>query len=138
MADMPELQPDATLVGRMLGAYRVLESLGSGGMGRVYLAEDPRLGRRVALMVLPPETASQSEKLQRFEREARAVASLSHPGIVMLHSIEEADGLRFLTMEYVEGETLSKASPPSASCRSRSGSPTQLPRRTDRGSCTAT
>jgi serine/threonine protein kinase len=111
MADMPEVQPDATLVGSTLGAYRVLESLGSGGMGRVYLAEDPRLGRRVALKVLPPETASQSEKLARFEREARAVASLSHPGIVMLHSIEEADGMRFLTMEYVEGETLSKAIP---------------------------
>ena len=111
MADMPEVQPDPTLVGRMLGAYRVLEALGSGGMGRVYLAEDPRLGRRVALKVLPPETAAQSEKLQRFEREARAVASLSHPGIVMLHSIEEADGMRFLTMEYVEGETLSKAIP---------------------------
>jgi serine/threonine protein kinase/TolB-like protein/predicted Zn-dependent protease len=110
MADMLEVQPDS-LVGRTLGAYRVLESLGSGGMGRVYLAEDPRLGRRVALKVLPPETASQSEKLQRFEREARAVAQLSHPGIVMLHSIEEADGLRFITMEYVEGETLSKAIP---------------------------
>jgi eukaryotic-like serine/threonine-protein kinase len=112
MAVMPQVQADSGLVGRTLGAYRVLESLGSGGMGRVYLAEDPRLGRRIALKVLPPETASQSEKLARFEREARAVASLSHPGIVMLHSIEEADGLRFLTMEHVEGETLSKAIPP--------------------------
>ncbi len=109
---MSELQPDRGLVGRTLGAYKILESLGSGGMGQVYLAEDPRLGRRVALKVLPPETASQREKIARFEREARAVASLSHPGIVMLHSIEEADGLRFLTMEHVEGETLSKAIPP--------------------------
>ena len=90
----------------------MLEALGSGGMGQVYLAEDPRLGRRIALKVLSPETASQSEKLARFEREAKAVAQLSHPGIVMLHSIEEADGLRFLTMEHVEGETLSKAIPP--------------------------
>jgi serine/threonine-protein kinase len=143
MADMPEVQPDSTFVGRTLGAYRVLESLGSGGMGHVYLAEDPRLGRRVALKVLSRETAAQSEKIARFEREARAVAQLSHPGIVMLHSIEEADGLRFLTMEYVEGETLSKAIPraasrPSASCRSRSGSPTPWPRRTARASCTAT
>ncbi len=111
MADMPQAQ-DSGLVGRTLGAYRVLEALGSGGMGQVYLAEDPRLGRRIALKVLPPETASQGEKLARFEREARAVAQLSHPGIVMLHSIEEADGLRFLTMEHVEGETLSKAIPP--------------------------
>jgi tetratricopeptide (TPR) repeat protein len=80
-------------------------------MGEVYLALDPRLDRRVALKVLPPEMASHPEKIKRFEREAQAVASLSHPGIVMLHSIEEADGLRFLTMELVEGETLSKSIP---------------------------
>ena len=108
---MPEIQPDHGLVGRTLGPYRVLESLGSGGMGDVYLALDPRLDRRVALKVLPPEMASHPEKIKRFEREAQAVASMSHPGIVMLHSIEEADGLRFLTMELVEGETLSKSIP---------------------------
>src|SRR4249920_3461149 len=111
MAIMPQVQADSGLVGRTLGAYRVLEAIGSGGMGRVYLAEDPRLGRRIALKVLSPDVASHAEKLARFEREARAVASLSHPGIVMLHSIEEADGLRFITMEHVEGETLSKAIP---------------------------
>jgi serine/threonine protein kinase/tetratricopeptide (TPR) repeat protein len=109
---MAQVQPDRGLVGRTLGAYQIKESLGSGGMGEVYLAEDTRLGRRVALKVLPPEMASHPEKITRFEREARAVASLSHPGIVMLHSIEEAEGLRFLTMEHVEGETLSKAIPP--------------------------
>jgi tetratricopeptide (TPR) repeat protein len=109
---MGQPQPDGGLVGRTLGSYRVVESLGSGGMGEVYLAEDVRLGRRVALKVLPPEMASHPEKIARFEREARAVASLSHPGIVTLHSIEEADGLRFLTMEHVEGETLSKSIPP--------------------------
>jgi eukaryotic-like serine/threonine-protein kinase len=105
-------QPESDLIGRTLGAYRVLEALGSGGMGDVYLAEDVRLGRRVALKVLPPHLAAEADKLQRFEREARAIASLSHPGIVVLHSIEEADGLRFLTMEHVEGETLNKAIPP--------------------------
>ncbi|HVQ25856.1 MAG TPA: hypothetical protein VMV01_11795, partial [Planctomycetota bacterium] len=77
MADMPEVQPDPTFVGRTIGAYRVLESLGSGGMGQVFLAEDPRLGRRVALKVLSRETAAQGEKIARFEREARAVAQLS-------------------------------------------------------------
>src|SRR4029453_9669206 len=77
MADMPEVQPDPTFVGRTIGAYRVLESLGSGGMGDGYLAEAPRLGRRVALKVLSRETAAQSEKIARFEREARAVAQLS-------------------------------------------------------------
>jgi tetratricopeptide (TPR) repeat protein len=108
---MGEPQPEGGLVGRTVGPYRILESLGSGGMGQVYLALDPRLDRRVALKVLPPEMASHPEKIKRFEREAQAVASLSHPGIVMLHSIEEAEGLRFLTMELVEGETLSKSIP---------------------------
>ena len=105
-------QPDGGLVGRTLGSYRVLESLGSGGMGQVYLAEHTMLSRRVALKVLPPEMASHPEKIARFEREAKAIASLSHPGIVTLYSIEEADGIRFLTMEHVEGETLSKQIPP--------------------------
>ena len=76
---MPQPQPAGGLVGRTLGSYRVIASLGTGGMGEVYLAEDARLGRRVALKVLPPEMASHPEKLHRFEREARAVAQLSHP-----------------------------------------------------------
>ena len=105
-------QPDGGLVGRTLGPYRILESIGSGGMGHVYLALDTRLDRRVALKVLPPEMASHPEKIKRFEREAKTVASLSHPGIVTLYSpLEEQDGLRFLTMELVEGETLSKSIP---------------------------
>src|SRR5512143_369777 len=112
MVVMPQPQPDGGLVGRTLGPYRVLESLGSGGMGHVYVAEDTRLERRVALKVLPPDMAEHPDKLARFQREARAVASLSHPGIVtLLTPLEEADGLRFLTMELVEGETLSKSIP---------------------------
>jgi tetratricopeptide (TPR) repeat protein len=99
------------LVGDTLGHYRVLASLGTGGMGEVYVAEDVRLGRKVALKVLPPEMAALPDRLQRFEREARAVAALSHPNIVTLHSIEEACGLRFLTMELVEGGTLGAAIP---------------------------
>jgi len=109
---MAQPQPDRGLVGRTLGPYRILESLGSGGMGHVYVAEDTRLDRRVALKVLPPETASHPEKIARFQREAKAVASLSHPGIVTLYTpLEEEGGLRFLTMELVEGETLSKSIP---------------------------
>jgi tetratricopeptide (TPR) repeat protein/TolB-like protein len=112
MTVMPQPQPDGGLVGRTLGPYRVLESLGSGGMGHVYAAEDTRLERRVALKVLPPEMAEHPDKLARFQREAKAVASLSHPGIVtLLTPLEEADGVRFLTMELVEGETLSKSIP---------------------------
>ena len=108
---MPEIQPDRGLVGRTLGSYRVMESLGSGGMGEVYLAEHQQLGRRVALKVLPRDMAAHKEKLARFEREARAVAQLSHPGIVVLHTLEDVEGVRFITMEHVEGTTLSQAIP---------------------------
>ena len=94
-----------------LGAYQILESIGSGGMGEVYVAEDPKLSRKVALKVLPPEMAARPERLMRFEREAKAVAALNHPNIVTIHSVEEADGLHFLTMELVEGKTLSELIP---------------------------
>ena len=89
--------------------------------------------------------AQSPEKLQRFEREARAVASLSHPGIVVLHSIEEADGLRFITMEHVEGETLGQAIPARRLRRSSAflalaiaAHRRRAPPRTGRASCTAT
>jgi tetratricopeptide (TPR) repeat protein/tRNA A-37 threonylcarbamoyl transferase component Bud32 len=91
---------------RILSHYRILGRLGSGGMGEVYLAEDEKLGRRVALKVLPPALAQNPQRLARFRREARAVAALNHPNIVTLHSIEEDQGVPFLTMELVEGVTL--------------------------------
>ena len=97
--------------GSKLGAYQILESIGAGGMGEVYVAEDPKLSRKVALKVLPPEMAAKPERLMRFEREAKAVAALNHPNIVTIHSVEEADGLHFLTMELVEGKTLSELIP---------------------------
>ena len=95
----------------MLGAYRVLEKLGEGGMGEVYLAEDTKLGRRVALKKLTEGTTSDPERRGRFEREARAVAALNHPNIVTIHSVEELDGVVFLTMELVEGKTLTEIIP---------------------------
>jgi Tol biopolymer transport system component/serine/threonine protein kinase len=97
-------------VGDQLGPYRVVELLGKGGMGRVYSAEDGKLGRRVALKVLPPELAS-AERRKRFETEARAVAALNHPNIVHLYSIEEEEGIFFLTMELVTGATLGDTIP---------------------------
>src|SRR4028119_2535402 len=75
-------------------------------MGEVFLAEDSRLGRRVALKVLPPDLAEEPRHLERFRREARSVAALNHPNIVTLYSVEEVEGLHFLVMEVVEGETL--------------------------------
>jgi TolB-like protein/tetratricopeptide (TPR) repeat protein/tRNA A-37 threonylcarbamoyl transferase component Bud32 len=99
------------LIGRTLGHYRIVDRLGSGGMGVVWLAEDLTLKRRVALKMLRQDLASSPEKLARFEREAKAVAALNHPAIVTLHAIEEADGVRFLVMEYVEGRTLDELIP---------------------------
>ena len=89
--------------GTLLGSYTIVAQLGVGGMGEVHRAHDDRLGRDVALKVLPDELSSSPERLARFEREARIVASLNHPNIVTLYSIEEAAGARFLTMELVEG-----------------------------------
>jgi serine/threonine protein kinase/Tol biopolymer transport system component len=96
----------ASLVGREIGPYRVIALLGAGGMGEVYRARDPRLGRDVALKVLPAAFAADRERLRRFEQEARAAAALNHPNIVTIHSVEEVDGLRFLTMELVDGQPL--------------------------------
>src|SRR5512146_1763918 len=93
--------------GTRLGPYEIIAPLGAGGMGEVYRARDTRLGRDVAIKVLPASVASSPERLARFEREAKTVAGLNHPNIVVLYSIEEAGGTRFLTMELVEGRDLS-------------------------------
>jgi len=93
--------------GTTLGAYEILGPLGAGGMGEVYRARDPRLGREVAIKVIPAELAADDDVRRRFEREARAIAALNHPNIVTLHSLEQSGEIRFLTLELVEGETLS-------------------------------
>ena len=90
------------MVGRTLTHYSITAAIGAGGMGEVYRATDTKLGRDVALKVLPSEMASHPERLERFRREARTVAALNHPNIVTIHSVEEADGVRFLTMELVD------------------------------------
>ena len=94
------------MLGQTISHYQIVEKLGEGGMGKVYRAKDTRLNRDVALKVLAPELAADSEYRARFEREARAVAALNHPNIVTIHSVEEADGVTFFTMELVEGRTL--------------------------------
>jgi serine/threonine protein kinase len=99
------------MIGRTLSHYKVLQKLGSGGMGDVYLAEDNELGRQIALKVLPPDLASSEERRARFKREAKAVAALNHPHIVTVHSVEEAEGVHFITMELVRGKTLSEVIP---------------------------
>ncbi len=99
------------MIGKILNHFKVLDRLGKGGMGEVYVAEDGKLKRRVALKVLPEEVARDPARLDRFQREAESIAALNHPNIVTIYSIEEADGIRFLTMELVEGETLTQLIP---------------------------
>jgi serine/threonine protein kinase len=99
------------MVGRSLSHYKVLEKIGEGGMGEVYIAEDTKLSRKVALKVLPAEMAENAERRARFEREAKAVAALDHPNIVTIHSVEEAEGVHFYTMQLVKGKTLTELIP---------------------------
>src|SRR5690349_1555171 len=89
-----------------LGPYEIVALLGAGGMGEVYRARDTRLGREVAVKVLPRGMASDLERQQRFEAEARAAGSLNHPNIVTLHDVGVADGIPYLVTEVLEGESL--------------------------------
>jgi serine/threonine-protein kinase len=96
------------LIGRTLGHYRIVEKIGEGGMGEVYGAHDEHLDRSVAVKVLPEAVAEDAQRLARFEREAKLLASLSHQNIAALYGLEEHDGQRFLVMELAEGETLAE------------------------------
>jgi eukaryotic-like serine/threonine-protein kinase len=99
------------MVGSTFNHYRVAKALGQGGMGAVYLAEDVRLKRQVALKFLPSDVASDPARLDRFEREAQVVAALNHPNIVTVHSIERDGATLFIAMEYLEGRTLADLIP---------------------------
>ncbi len=96
------------MIGQSISHYRILEKLGEGGMGEVYLAQDTTLKRDVAIKVLPERFTQDAERLARFEREAQLLASLNHPNIAAIHSFEHSDGVHFLAMELVEGETLAQ------------------------------
>ncbi len=100
---------DQPLLGRQIGSYQILSLLGAGGMGEVYRASDTRLGREVALKVLPATFAQDAERLARFRREARLSASLNHPNVAAIYGMEESDGLSCLIMELVPGQTLAEA-----------------------------
>ena len=94
--------------GTILGQYEIRSPLGAGGMGEVYRARDTRLDRTVAIKVLPSHLSDNPELKQRFEREAKAISSLNHPNICTLHDVGSQDGVDFLVMEHLEGETLSQ------------------------------
>src|SRR5678816_3018175 len=92
--------------GDVIGHYEILSLLGKGGMGEVYLARDVNLGRRVALKFLSPEFKKNSDRVNRFEQEARSASALNHPNILTIHEIGEVDGRRFIATEFIEGENL--------------------------------
>src|SRR5215475_5716170 len=95
-----------SLVGRSLSHYQVLSLIGAGGMGEVYLAEDTRLRRKVALKLLPAQFTQDADRARRFEREARAASSLNHPNIITIFEVGQVDGRHFICAEYIEGQTL--------------------------------
>ena len=97
-----------SFLGRRIGSYQILSLVGAGGMGEVYEAHDTQLGRNVAIKVLPPEFVHDSDRLSRFQREARMLASLSHPNIATIHGLEQSDGIHYLVMELVPGKTLAE------------------------------
>src|SRR5262249_33662683 len=103
-------EPAQSAVGRRIGPYQALSLLGAGGMGEVYLAEDSRLGRKVALKLLPARFTQAAERVRRFKREARAASALNHPNIITIHEIGETStengATHYIVTEYVEGETL--------------------------------
>jgi serine/threonine protein kinase len=92
--------------GTKLGAYEILAPLGKGGMGEVYRAKDTRLNREVAIKVLPADFSKDVGRLRRIEQEARATSALNHPNILTIHEIGEVDGTHYITMEFVDGQTL--------------------------------
>src|SRR5262245_38886876 len=94
------------MIDRTLKHYRIIGALGAGGMGEVYLAEDTKLDRKVALKILPADVASNRDRIERFVREAKAAAALNHPNIAHVYEIGDSDGTPFIAMEYVEGVTL--------------------------------
>ena len=118
----PSAPGETALVGRTVSHYQVLSLLGAGGMGEVYLARDPRLDRTVALKILPGDVAVDPDRMLRFEREARAASALNHPNVATIYDVGESDGIHFIVMEHVEGETSPQESAASSHPRKSSTS----------------
>src|SRR4029077_6083755 len=107
-AKMFSEDPSQSLIGRQMGPYQVLSLVGAGGMGEVYQAHDTKLGRNVAVKVLPATFIHDPQRLARFQREARMLAALNHPNIATIYGLEQSNGTSYLVMELVSGETLAE------------------------------
>src|SRR5712691_1909538 len=92
--------------GTTLGRYEIRSKIGEGGMGEVYLAEDTKLDRKVALKILPADVASHRDRMSRFVQEAKSASALNHPNIITIHEIDQVDSIHFIATEFIEGETL--------------------------------
>ena len=112
-----DISPAPQLIGRELANYRIVSLLGRGGMGEVYLAEDTRLHRKVALKLLPARFTNDTERVRRFEREASAASATNHPNILTIHEIGDAEGAHYIVSEFVEGQTLRALIEPRPACR---------------------
>src|ERR1051326_4744570 len=110
---MEESLPAKTIIAH----YRIISKIGAGGMGEVYLAEDTKLGRKVALKLLPAEFTQDADRVRRFMQEAKAASALNHPNIITIYETGEVDGSYFIATEFIEGETLRQIG--RASCRER-------------------
>src|SRR5438270_10156005 len=92
--------------GTKLGRYEIRSQLGAGGMGEVYLAQDTKLDRKVALKILPAEVTAHPDRMKRFVQEAKAASALNHPNIITIYEIEQVDAVNFIAIEFIDGETL--------------------------------
>src|SRR5438105_3129615 len=92
--------------GTKLGRYEIRSQLGAGGMGEVYLAQDTKLDRKVALKILPADVAAHPDRMKRFVQEAKTASALNHPNIITIHEIEQIDSVNFIATEFIDGETL--------------------------------
>ena len=115
----PAVDSEELKSGTKLGLYEIVAPIGAGGMGEVYQAHDTKLGRDVAIKVLPAAFAHDPERLSRFQREARMLASLNHPNIATIYGLEQSDGVHYLVMELVPGETLAERIRRWPGCRSK-------------------
>ncbi|MBI4468315.1 MAG: serine/threonine protein kinase, partial [Acidobacteria bacterium] len=105
-AELMAEEQTGSRIGEDIGPYRIVSRLGAGGMGEVYLAQDHRLGRQVALKLLPEYFTTDGSRVKRFQQEARAASAISHPNIATLYDIGDVEGVNYIAMEYVRGETL--------------------------------